>query len=270
MSTVRETIVTSPQNAKAKRWASLQHKKYRDRHGAFLAEGAHLVREALESGEKVEAIVYDDGRGWPAELDRGLAAAAGEIVRASEEVMAKCAATDSPPPVFAVVRKRPADPDALFRPGALVIVLDGLRDPGNVGTIIRSADAAGADAVVVGRGSADPFSPKAVRATMGSLFHLPVLEGDLAQLLSEAKARGFRLIGSSLRAQRTCYECDWSGGIWLLLGNESEGLSPQAAALLDECVRIPMRGRAESLNAAMAATVLLFEAMRARISLNQH
>jgi len=270
MSTVRETIVTSPQNAKAKRWASLQHKKYRDRHGAFLAEGAHLVREALESGEKVEAIVYDDGRGWPAELDRGLAAAAGEIVRASEEVMAKCAATDSPPPVFAVVRKRPADPDALFRPGALVIVLDGLRDPGNVGTIIRSADAAGADAVVVGRRSADPFSPKAVRATMGSLFHLPVLEGDLAQLLSEAKARGFRLIGSSPRAQRTCYECDWSGGIWLLLGNESEGLSPQAAALLDECVRIPMRGRAESLNAAMAATVLLFEAMRARISLNQH
>ncbi|HEY8530016.1 MAG TPA: RNA methyltransferase [Paenibacillaceae bacterium] len=266
MSTVRETIVTSPHNARAKRWASLQHRKYRDRYGAFLAEGAHLVKEVLEAGETVEAVVYDEGCGWPAELDRGLAAAAGEIVRASAEVMAKCAATDSPPPVFAVVRKRPADPAVLFRPGALVVVLDGLRDPGNVGTIIRSADAAGADAVVVGRGSADPFSPKAVRSTMGSLFHLPVLEGDLAQLLPEAKARGFRLIGSDPRAERTCYECDWSGSVWLLVGSESEGLSPQAAAQLDECVRIPMRGRAESLNAAMAATVLLFEAMRVRIS----
>lgn len=264
MSTVRETIVTSPQNDKAKRWASLQHRKYRDRHGAFLAEGAHLVQEALAAGETVEAVVFDEGRGWPADLDRGFAAAAGEIVRASGEVMAKCTATDSPPPVFAVVRKRPPDPAVLFRPGALIVALDGLRDPGNVGTIIRSADAAGADAVFVGRGSADPFSPKAVRSTMGSLFHLPVLEGDLTRLLPEAKARGFRLIGSGPRAERTCYECDWSGGVWLLLGNESEGLSPETAALLDEFVRIPMRGRAESLNAAMAATVLLFEAMRAR------
>jgi len=266
MSTVRETIVTSAHNARAKRWASLQHRKYRDRLGAYLAEGVHLVKEALEAGEMVEAIVYDDGRGWPAELDRGLASAAGEIVRASAEVMAKCAATDSPPPVFAVVRKRPADPAVLFRPGALIVALDGLRDPGNVGTIIRSADAAGADAVVAGRGSADPFSPKAVRATMGSLFHLPVLEGDMARLLPEAKSRGFRLIGSDPRAERTCYECDWSGSVWLLVGSESEGLSPQAAARMDECVRIPMRGRAESLNAAMAATVLLFEAMRARMS----
>lgn len=261
----RETVITSPQNARVKVWASLQQKKYREREGAFLAEGVHLVQEALASGETLEAIVYDAERGWPAELDRERAAAvAGDIVQASPAVMAKCAGTDTPPPVFAVVRKRAVDPEELLLPEGLVVVLDGLRDPGNVGTIIRSADAAGADGVVLGRGSVDPYNPKTVRSTMGSLFHLPVVEADLPCLLPRARDRGIRLVGAALRGERSCYDFDWQGGVWLILGNEAEGLSPEVAALLDASVHIPMRGRAESLNVAMAATVLLFEAMRRR------
>ena len=264
----RKTIITSVQNAKVKAWASLQHKKHRERSGAFLAEGVHLVQEALASGETLEAIVYDASRGWPAELDRELAAAvAGDIVQASPAVMAKCAGTDTPPPVFAVVRKRIASPEALLRADGLVVVLDGLRDPGNVGTIIRSADAAGADGVVLGRGCADAYNPKTIRSTMGSLFHLPVLEADLPNLLPRARDAGIRLVGAALRGERSCYDFDWQGGVWLLLGNEAEGLSPEVVALLDETVHIPMRGRAESLNVAMAATVLLFEAMRRRAGL---
>ena len=265
MSTVRETIVTSPQNDKAKRWASLQHRKYRDRHGAFLAEGAHLVQEALAAGETVEAVVFDEGRGWPADLDRGLAAAAGEIVRASGEVMAKCTATDSPPPVFAVVRKRPPDPAVLFRPGALIVALDGLRDPGNVGTIIRSADAAGADAVLLGKNTVDLYNPKTIRSTMGSLFHLPVAECDLAEWLPRAKAAGVAVYAARMEEADDVYSLDLTKDTWFVIGNEGAGVSPDVQRAAGAFVRIPMRGRAESLNAAMAATVLLFEAMRQRL-----
>jgi TrmH family RNA methyltransferase len=178
--------------------------------------------------------------------------------------MAKCTGTDTPPPVFGVVAKRLYTDDVLYSPDGFVVVLDGLRDPGNVGTLIRSADAIGADAVVIGRGSVDLYNPKTVRSTMGSLFHVPVVEGDLAELLPEAKRRGNRLVGTSLQAAKNCYEAEWAGGVWLLLGNESQGLSAESLSQVDEAVLIPMRGKAESLNVAMAGTVLLYEAMRQR------
>lgn len=147
-----------------------------------------------------------------------------------------------------------------------VVVLDGVQDPGNVGTIIRSAAASGARAVVLGRGTADLYNAKTLRATMGTLFYVPVWEADLSALLPEARSRGAKLYGTSLQATRSCYECDLSGGdTWLLFGNEGSGLSPAVQALVDEPIIIPMTGRAESLNVAMAATILLFEAQRQRI-----
>jgi len=264
-----EKRIASPQNPKVKEWAALLDKKNRDRSGRFLLEGVHLVQEALQSGAAVEVIAYDEQRGVPAEL-KPLLARAGDvsggcdIYAATAAVLAKCAGTDTPPPVVAVAAKPPVDRAALLRPGALVVALDGVRDPGNAGTLIRSADAVGADAVVLGRGCVDLFNPKTVRSTMGSLFHLPVVEADLAELLPEAKRAGARLIGTSLQAAANCYDADWTGGVWLLLGSESQGLSPEVLAQMDESVLIPMRGKAESLNVAMAGTVLLYEAMRQR------
>jgi len=147
-----------------------------------------------------------------------------------------------------------------------VVVLDGVQDPGNVGTIIRSAAASGARAVVLGRGTADLYNAKTLRATMGTLFYVPVWEADLSALLPEARSRGAKLYGTSLQATRSCYECDLSGGeTWLLFGNEGSGLSRAVQALVDEPIIIPMTGQAESLNVAMAATILLFESQRQRI-----
>ncbi|MBB6678503.1 RNA methyltransferase [Cohnella lubricantis] len=147
-----------------------------------------------------------------------------------------------------------------------VVVLDGVQDPGNVGTIIRSAAASGARAVVLGRGTADLYNAKTLRATMGTLFYVPVWEAELSALLPEARSRGAKLYGTSLQATRSCYECDLSGGdTWLLFGNEGSGLSPAVQALVDEPIIIPMTGQAESLNVAMAATILLFESQRQRI-----
>ncbi|GKU76069.1 RNA methyltransferase [Paenibacillus sp. L3-i20] len=262
----KQIYIGSPQNERVKQWASLLDKKYRDRANQFIIEGVHLIQEALKAEANVTYIVFDEERGLPHELkeDSYTSTKQMEWVSASKAVMAKCTGTDSPPPVFAVLDKLSYCEDTLLKEHALVVVLDGVRDPGNVGTIIRSADAAGADAVVLGKGCVDLYNPKTVRSTMGSLFHLPILEGELSELLPRAKASGATLVGTSLQANHSCYSYDWKGTTWLLMGNESEGLSPAVREQLDEAVIIPMAGRAESLNVAMATTILLFEALRQR------
>ncbi|NBD27704.1 TrmH family RNA methyltransferase [Paenibacillus glycinis] len=256
--------IASLQNEKVKTMAALLEKKHRDRSGRFIIEGVHLVQEALHAGADVETIVVDTERGVPSELRTLLGQTDCELIEATPAIMAKCTGTDTPPPVFGIVAKPLADASALYKADSLVVVLDGVRDPGNVGTIIRSADAVGADAVVLGRGCVDLYNPKTVRSTMGSLFHLPVIEGDLAELLPEAKQQGIHVVGTSLQASATCYNYDWRGPTWLLLGSESNGLSDAALAQVDTRIIIPMHGRSESLNVAMASTVLLYEAMRQR------
>lgn len=265
-----DPIISSLQNEKVKQWASLLDKKNRDRTGQFLIEGVHLVLEALQGNAEIMTIVYDLERGIPSELkleretNDSPATFGLEWVQVSRAVMAKCTGTDTPPPVFAILSKLKPDMEPSFKQNCLVVVLDGVRDPGNAGTIIRSADAVGADAVILGKGCVDLYNPKTVRSTMGSLFHLPIIEGNLQELLPQAKAKGVNLIGTSLQAMHTCYSYDWTQSTWLLMGNESEGLSPDVQRHVDDSVIIPMVGKAESLNVAMAATVLLYEGLRQR------
>ncbi|MGG6310232.1 TrmH family RNA methyltransferase [Paenibacillus macerans] len=258
--------ILSPQNSRVKEWAGLLEKKNRDKQGKYLIEGLHLVQEALQARADVECVCYDIGGGIPPELQA--AASAGldvDWIGVSAAVIAKCSDTKSPQPVFAVVRKdRGTVAPLLAKVRSLVVVLDGVQDPGNVGTIIRSADAVGADGVIVGAGCADIYGPKVLRATMGSVFHLPVVHGKLAEVLPQAKQRGIRLAGTSLQAAENCFAYDFTQPVWLLFGSEGSGLSPEVRALMDDGLLIPMRGKAESLNVAMAASVLLYEAMRQR------
>ncbi|AWB45934.1 rRNA methyltransferase [Paenibacillus sp. CAA11] len=258
--------ITSLQNARVKEWASLLEKKHRDKLHKYLVEGVHLVQEALKARLDIECVAYSLERGIPHELAGAAANALGtEWIGVSEAVIAKCSDTKSPQPVFAVIRKERRTAESLLsKPNSLVVVLDGVQDPGNVGTIIRSADAVGADGVIIGAGCADIYGPKTIRATMGSLFHLPVIEADLAEVLPEAKAKGIRLAGTSLQAASSCYAYDFTGPVWLLFGSEGGGLSATALKLMDDALIIPMKGQAESLNVAMAASVLLYEALRQR------
>ncbi|UJF36454.1 TrmH family RNA methyltransferase [Paenibacillus hexagrammi] len=257
--------IMSVQNPRVKEWAQLLERRGRDKQGRYLIEGYHLVEEALRSGAAVECVVYSVDKDLPS----GLLEAAGvavEWIAVSQAVLEKCSDTQTPQGVFAVVAKRGMTADELLeaRPD-LAVILDGVQDPGNLGTIIRSADAVGAGAVVIGRGTVDLYNPKTIRSTMGSLYHLPIVEADLQELLPRARERGMRLVTTSLQAQRSCYETDLRQPTWLVMGNEAKGVSPEVAALSDVQVIIPMQGKAESLNVAMAATVLLFEASRQRL-----
>lgn len=267
----RTEPIVSPHNPRIKAWAQLLGKKGRDRQQAYLIEGIHLVQEALRWQAGVTTVLYSLERGLPSEIAELLAAGGGEreqqleCVPVSEQVLAKCSDTETPQPVLAVIAKRPHAAESLLAvPNGLVVVADGIQDPGNLGTIIRSADAVGASGVVLGKGTVDLYNPKTVRSTMGSLFHIPVVEAELPPLLAKAAAAGIRLYGTSLQATQSCYACDFTGASWIVLGNEGSGLSAETAAQIGEPIIIPMPGAAESLNVAMAATVLLFEAMRQR------
>ncbi len=263
-----EAYISSSANPRVKDWAKLKDRKFREREGKFLLEGIHLVKEALAAGWPLVCAAYDAGFGIPEELQELAEQGDGGLswFPVSPEIIAKCSTAETPQPVFAVAEKRAPAPDKLFdRESGLVVALDGVQDPGNVGTIVRSAAAAGATAVVLGRGTADLYNAKTLRATMGALFHVPVLEGDLTALLPEARERGMAAAGTSLQAALTCYEYDFRRGVWLVFGNEGGGLSPEVSECVKDHIIIPMPGRAESLNVAMAATVLLFEAQRQRL-----
>lgn len=263
-----EGYMSSAFNPRVKEWAKLLERKYREREGKFLLEGIHLVKEALDADWPLEIIAFDEGSGV---LDAFEEYLDGEErngplwIPVSPEIIMKCSETDSPQPIFAVALKRPPLKELLFeQEQGLVVVLDGVQDPGNVGTIVRSAAASGATAVILGKGTADLYNPKTIRSTMGALFHVPVLEADLTVLLPEAISQGIAVAGTSLQAAKSCYDYDFRRSTWIILGNEGSGMSVSVAELVENHLLIPMTGRAESLNVAMAATVLLFEAQRQR------
>lgn len=267
-----EGYIGSASNPRVKEWAKLLERKYRDREGKFLLEGIHLVKEALDAKWPLEIIAFDEGSGVLESFSEQLESEREDgfgtkWIPVSPEVISKCSETGTPQPIFAVALKRPPGEELLFgddRVG-LVAVLDGVQDPGNLGTIVRSAAASGATAVVLGKGTVDLYNPKTIRSTMGALFHVPVLEADLSVLLPEAAAQGVAVVGTSLQAAQSCYEYDFSRrNVWLVFGNEGSGVSETVIKLAHANVIIPMSGRAESLNVAMAATVLLFEAQRQR------
>jgi TrmH family RNA methyltransferase len=198
--------------------------------------------------------------GWEIEGEY-VAAGASVISHAPVHVLAdgvleRVATTERPQPNLAVVRAPSTSPD--LERCSFVLVADALNDPGNLGTILRSAEAAGIDAVVLTPGSVDPFNPKTIRASAGAVFHVPVVTAAL-DVVSGA---GLRLVGTSSHLGARHTEADWSGRVAIVLGNEAHGLADDAP--VDQWVRIEHHGRAESLNVAMAATLLVFAAAERR------
>ena len=239
---------------------------------AFVAEGAELIRCALESGAPVESVYVSpagDGDRATQEVCRRAAAAGARIFHLVSGVLERVADTVTPQPVLAVVpmlEEPPAGAPAWRAgPGSLVVVLVDVRDPGNAGTVLRAADASGAQSVVFAADSVDPYNPKTVRASAGSLFHVPLAVRDDPGAVAAGLAKdGFRTLATVVRAGDDYAGLDWAVPSALFLGNESAGLDPALAAALEGAVAIPMAGRAESLNVGVASAVVCFEAFRQR------
>ena len=229
---------------------------------AFVVEGAKVLSEALAAGAPVEAVFVAPGA--PDEVVVAAQALGVRVHELAPGVMERVADTVSPQPVMAVVGYVDVELDALEGASLLVVCVD-VRDPGNAGTVLRSAEAAGADGVLCCGGSVDVYNPKTVRASAGSLFHVPVVAGgDAVEVLERIGRWGLRRFGAVAMSGSDYVAADFTGPTALALGNEATGLPDRVAGLLDERVTIPMAGRSESLNVGMAAAVLCFEAARQR------
>jgi TrmH family RNA methyltransferase len=249
-------VITSARNEKVAAALRLRKRAFRDADRAFLLEGAQVVAEALDAGA-VSRLYHTE----PVDPLVSRARAAGaELVHVSEDVMARLTSTVSPQGVLGIAPYRDVELSALpERPGC-VALLHAVRDPGNAGTVLRSADAAGASGVVFSSTSVDVYNPKTVRASAGSVFHLPVVRGaETADAVGALRERGLRVLAADARGEDDLYAVDLDGPVAFLFGNEAWGLPDDVATLADRTVRVPIRGAAESLNLAASATVCLFE-----------
>jgi len=249
-------VLTSPRNPKIAAATRLKKRAFRDEDGRFLVEGAQAVGEALD---RLEILFATD------ELDPLVVRArqAGvEIQPVNDAVMGRLTSTVTPQGLVGVAPFLDVGLETLPADGCLAI-LHEVRDPGNAGTVIRSADASGAAGVVFTDTSVDVYNPKTVRASAGSLFHLPVVRGPSPTAAVDAmRARGFRILATAADGAQDLYRTDLDGPVAFLFGNEAHGLPQDVRELADASVRVPQTGRAESLNLAASATVCLFERAR--------
>ncbi len=231
--------------------------------GAFVIDGPLLLDEALRAGITVDEVLVAPGADGP--IIEQAAAAGARVLHVADGVLAKATETVTSQGVASIARPHDvALSVALLVPGP-VLVLAGIADPGNAGTLLRTAEAAGVRAVLFCGDSVDPLNPKCVRASAGSLFHVAVvIEGDAVRVLQELGAAGVRRFGTVVGHGTPYHAADLTGPVAIVLGSEAHGLAPAIGAEVDEWLTIPMAGRTESLNVGMAGAVLCFEALRQR------
>jgi TrmH family RNA methyltransferase len=254
--------VTAFSNETVKRLRSLRDKKHRREEGLFLAEGLRILTEARDSGRLPEIVAFSaEGARHPlaAEIIAASEAAGADAIEVPPDLLSKMSGKDNPQMLLGAYRQPPAALDAIDRSSApLWIVAQALRDPGNIGTILRTGDAAGAGGLILIDDSADPFSVEAVRASMGAVFTQAIAVARWEEFLPWLRAGAGQLVGTSLKATHDYLEAEYRQPCFLLIGNEQQGLPAAYEAECDLLVKIPMAGKADSLNAAMATAVMTF------------
>jgi TrmH family RNA methyltransferase len=254
--------VTAFSNATVKRLRSLRDKKARREEGLFLAEGLRILAEARDSGQLPEIVAFSaEGAKHPlaAEIIAATEAAGGDAIETDPDILSKMSGKDNPQMLLGAYRQRSTVLERIDRSKApLWIVAQALRDPGNIGTILRTGDAVGAGGLILVDDSADPFSVEAVRASMGAVFTQEIAAARWPEFIAWLRSGEGQLVGTSLKATHDYLDADYRRPCFLLIGNEQQGLPGDYEAECDLLVKIPMAGCADSLNAAIAAAVMAF------------
>lgn len=260
-------IITSFGNATIKLARSLADRKARREHGLFLAEGAEMLERARAGGYRVRHLFVAEDAAFEARvapLRAWADASEARVAHVVPAVMAKLSAMGNPPPVAALLEPKPAALPTVtgLKPDDTWVVLEELRDPGNLGTIIRTADAAGAKGIILVGEGADPYAPEAVRASTGSIFAVPIATATTDRFCEWAPLWRGLILGSAASGAVDYRSAADRHPVLLLIGSEANGLSARLVALCHRLARIPMAGSAESLNAAIATALLLYEVRR--------
>ena len=256
-------MITSHSNAKIKNIIQLNTSgKARREQGLFVAEGTKMFLEAPD--EDIEQVFVSESYYAACECRKEIESHSFEIVE--DSVFKKASDTMSPQGILCIVKQKQYQLEDLLAPtDPLLVILEGLQDPGNLGTILRTGEGAGINGVIMDRNTVDLYNPKVIRATMGSIYRVPfIYVDDLLDAMNRMKEKKIQLYAAHLQGRQQYYEEHYQGGVAFMIGNEGNGLSEEASACADIRIRIPMLGKVESLNAAVSASVLMYEAMRQR------
>ncbi len=263
---------------KLKELSRLKTKKGRSKEQKFLIEGLRLCEEAADSFWPIQSVLFTrsfEGKARGKRLLKKLQESNAELIPVKSQVMSKLSDTVTAQGIMCVAKTKKHPVKDLWEKNLKIIVaLDGIRDPGNVGTLIRTADAFGVDAMLLSNDTVELYNPKVVRSTMGSIFHLPVFdEIDLEKTILQLKKQKFKIFSTDVKEGKSLdkmvslsnHKLDASGKICLLIGNEAEGLDRKLLELSDQIIHIPTYGKAESLNVAVAGGILLYEVTKHRM-----
>lgn len=241
-------MITSLQNNYIKQLRKLQKRKERESQQSFLVEGFHLVEEACLSDWYVSEIIIREGILLPAYCDNL------SIIEVDEKVFKYISQTETPQGIAAVVKMKHSEEVK----GDSVLLVDAVQDPGNLGTIVRTADAAGFSSIVIGKGTVDVFNDKVIRATQGSLFHISLINQDLHETIVSLKEKNYSIWATALKNATIYDELTHQKKVALIVGNEGEGVRSTLLELADRLVTIPIYGQAESLNVSVASGILMY------------
>ena len=238
-------LITSTNNKYIKELAKLKDKKYRDKQDFFLVETKHLVLESFKAG-CIKQLILEKNEIFPLDVD---------TLYVSNEVLKKISSLESPPKVMALVSKKKESKEL----GEKILILDKIQDPGNLGTIIRSAVAFNIDTIICSKDTADIYNPKVVRASQGMIFHIPIIVDDINKKVKELKEKDYKIIGTKVTNGHDVRTSSIYSHFALIIGNEGQGISREIEELCDEYLYIKMNENCESLNASVAASILLYE-----------
>ena len=261
-------IITSKDNEIIKNIRKLKEKKYRDANNEYLIEGIKLIKEAVEEKAKIKLIVVCEESIEDGDIDQKLLyeIAKYDCIYVNKKVFSILTDVQNPQGILAVIEKKNNEENINYKED-IIVVLDGIQDPGNLGTILRTIDSVGLSQVIVSKETADSYNPKVVRSTMGAIFRVNVIESeDLLQTLKNLKKHKYKIMATSLETNNRIYDVEYNKKV-IVIGNEANGVSKNVLEYADEKIKIPMLGKTESLNASVATSIILYEYVRRKIKL---
>ena len=260
-------VITSKDNDIVKKIRKLKDKKYRSELGVYVIEGIKVIEEAINENVEIEKIVICEDCTEASIIPQKLmyAIAKYNCIYVSKKVFEVLTDVVAPQGILAIVR-RPEKNEKIDYNAELILALDGIQDPGNLGTILRTADSVNLNQIIVTKNTADCYNPKVVRSTMGAILRIKIIETEsLVNTLKEAKKNKFKIVATSLDTQNNIYDIDYNKKV-IVIGNEANGVTKEVQSMADNKVKIPMLGKTESLNASVATGIMLYEYVRQKIN----
>lgn len=260
-------VITSKDNDIVKKIRKLKDKKYRDELGVYVIEGIKVIEEAINENVEIEKIVICEDCTAASIIPQKLmySIAKYNCIYVSKKVFEVLTDVVAPQGILAIVR-RPEKNEKIDYNAELILALDGIQDPGNLGTILRTADSVNLNQIIVTKNTADCYNPKVVRSTMGAILRIKIIETEsLVNTLKEAKKNKFKIVATSLDTQNNIYDIDYNKKV-IVIGNEANGVTKEVQSMADNKVKIPMLGKTESLNASVATGIMLYEYVRQKIN----